>query len=161
MDRMDSLPHTAHASAENAAASPHTSTMKTPLYTRFAAAALALTMPFALVSCGDSHEKVTKDVISLMNKLGDTLGTVTDKASAEAAKDKLKALGDEMKALKSRMDKVGKPSGDAEKKLEEKYKSEMEAAMKKMMSATMKIATAGPEAQAALKDVMENFKDLK
>ena len=151
-----------HATAHPAAAFTHIYTsMKTSLHTRLAAAALALTMPFALVSCGDSPEKVTEDMIGIMNKLGDTLGTITDKASAEAAKDKLKSLGDEMKAIKARMDKIGKPTGDAEKKLEEKYKTQMEAAMKKMMGATMKIAAAGPEAQAVLKDVMQQFSDLK
>ena len=152
----------ATASAHGAAAFTLThKPMKTSLQTRLAAAALAVTMPFALVSCGDSPEKVTEDMISLMNKMGDTLGTITDKASAEAAKDKLKSLGDEMKALKARMDKVGKPTGDAEKKLEEKYKTELEAAMKKMMGATMKLSAAGPEAAAVLKDVMQQFSDLK
>jgi hypothetical protein len=120
---------------------------------RFAAAALALSLPFALASCGDSHDKAMKDMVSGMNKLADTMEGITDKASAEAAKDKLKSLEEEMKAIKARMDKLGKPSGDAEKTLKEKYEKDLEAAMKRMMGAAMKAATAGPEVQEALKSI--------
>jgi hypothetical protein len=135
--------------------------MKTSFHARLAAATLALTMPFTLVSCGDSPEKVTVDTISVMNKLGDTLGEISDKASAEAAKDKLKSIGEEAKAIKARMDKIGKPTGDTREKLEEKYKTEMEAAMEKMSAAAMKVIAAGPEAVQVLQGAMENFKDLQ
>jgi cytochrome c556 len=122
---------------------------------------LTLAAPFLFASCGDSPEKVTEDMISVMNRMGDTLEGIKDKATAEAAKDKLKSLGDEMSAIKARMEKVAKPGGDAEKALKEKYEKDLEAAMKKMGGAMMKVAAAGPEAQEVVKGVMEQFKDLK
>jgi hypothetical protein len=136
-------------------------TMNTSIRTRIAAATLALTMPIALVSCGgDSPEKITADSIALMGKLGDALGGITDKASAEAAVEKVKALTSEIKDLKARMDKVGKPSAEVEKQLEEKFKPQLEAAQKKMMEGFTKAAAAGPEAMQSLQSAMMEFKSL-
>jgi len=130
------------------------------ILTRIAAVLLVAVLPFALTGCGDSHEKAAGDMVSLMNRLADTLDTVKDKASAEAAKDKLKAIGTEMKEMKARMDKLGKPSEAKEKELKEKYEKELTAATTRIMGASMKIAAAGPEAAEILKDVMNDMKTL-
>ncbi len=132
----------------------------TSTLTRFAALLLAAVLPFALTGCGDSHDKAMKDMVSVMNRMADTLATVKDKATAEAAKEKLKGITEEMKAIKTRMDKLGNPTGDAEKALKDKYEKEMSEATSKMMGAAMKIATAGPEAAEVLKDAMSGMKDF-
>lgn len=53
--------------------------------------------------------------------------------------DKLKAKYEAQgKSLKERMDKLGKPSAAEEKRLEEKYKGEMEKAGKRMVEVMVK-----------------------
>src|SRR5688572_4266707 len=100
------------------------------LFTRFAALVLAAVSSFALSSCGDPHEKAAKDLTSLMNRMADTLGSVKDKASAEAAKDKLKSLNEEVKAMTSRLERLGKPSSEIEKTIESRYQDDLDTAMR-------------------------------
>ena len=91
---------------------------------------------------GETHEKIMKDMISVMNRMGDTLSGIKDKASAEAAKGKLTALVDEMKAVKARMDKIGEPTGKLSADLKAKYEKEMMAAVGKMSQGMIKAMAA-------------------
>lgn len=85
-----------------------------------------------LTGCGDSHESVMKDAVSMMDSM------ITDMESGMAP-DKLKAKYDAKgKDLKARMDKLGKPSAAEEKRLKEKYEPEFTKLMPRIMSAAMK-----------------------
>ena len=110
---------------------------------------------------GETHEKIMKDMISVMNRMGDTLSGIKDKASAEAAKGKLTALVDEMKAVKARMDKIGEPTGKLSADLKAKYEKEMMAAVGKMSQGMIKAMAAGPEMAETLKSVGDAMSKLK
>ena len=117
-------------------------------------------MVLVLPGCGDTHDKAMTDMVSGMNRLAESLGSVKDKATAEAAKGKLKEIREELKAVKARMKELGDPKEEAAAKLKEKYGKDLEAAMQKMQTALAGLITAGPEAQAVLRDVMGGTGDL-
>jgi len=90
-----------------------------------------------LTGCGDSHESVMNDSVSMMNSM------VTDMESG-MAQDKLKAKYESQgKSLKSRADKLGKPTAAEEKRLKEKFEPEFAKLMPRLMSAAMKSGGAG------------------
>jgi len=129
---------------------------------RLAALFTAVTLPLALTSCGgDTHEKLADDTISIMNKMGDAIAGVKDKASAEAAKTKIEGLVKEMKALKERGDKIGEATGDQKTKLEEKIQKAAQDVQTKMMGAMTQLQSAGPEAAAIIQSAMSGLSELK
>lgn len=87
----------------------------------------------------DSFEVIIKEMIKTLNQLGDHLAKAT---SENAAKDVRKAVEKcvaEMAALSQRSDKLGKLSPEESKKLEEKYKVELDAASKKFSAETERL----------------------
>jgi uncharacterized lipoprotein YehR (DUF1307 family) len=122
-------------------------------------AGFALGLVFAVSGCGDSHESLTKDAIKLTNEMADVLESIKDKDSAEKAKPKLEKLAEKFKDLKKRMDKIGKPDKAKEEALEKKYKSDAEAAGKRLVTALGK-AAAVPGGADAIKS-LGSLKDLK
>lgn len=126
------------------------------VFTRVTALVLTAMILCVLTGCGDSHERATRDMISLMNRIADTIGSVKDKPTAEAAKDKLKALSEEMKFMKARIEKLGKPSGKVVKTLEN-YHNGMEAANRRVGEAFRSFRFAGHEAGDLLEDTMNEM----
>jgi outer membrane murein-binding lipoprotein Lpp len=119
-----------------------------------------LAVALLLSGCGDSHDDVMKDSVAKMNEMTDVMKSVTDKASAHAAAPKLKQISTDMKSLKAREDKLGKPSDAEKKQLEEKYKKDLETAMGNFMKETFRVAMLGPDVQAELQDSMKSFEGL-
>ncbi len=109
-----------------------------------------------VVGCSDSREKVTEDGLDLMEEMVGVLEGVTDKESAEEAKPKLEELNKEGEELKARAEKLGDPSKEEEKELEEKYGEQMKEVFGKMM-AQMARLSAKPEAMAVIGDSMSGM----
>lgn len=90
-----------------------------------------------LTGCGDSHESLMNDSISMMNNM------ITDMEGG-MAQDKLKAKYESQgKSLKARADKLGKPSVAEEKRLKEKFEPEFAKLMPRLTTAAMKSGGAG------------------
>lgn len=124
-------------------------------YLLFALIALGLS------SCSDTHADVTDDMIEHLEKTGDILASLADGGSQEDAIAELKELSEEGKKLAERMEKLGEPDSEADKKLGEKFDDRMTAAQKKVTDATTKLASSGkwtPELQEALASVMPDIK---
>lgn len=86
----------------------------------------------SLTGCGDSHESVMQDMVKMMD------GVVTDMEGGMAP-DKIEAkYASQQKALKARADKLGEPSAAEAKRLETKYKPEIEKLAPRMMQAMLK-----------------------
>jgi hypothetical protein len=94
-----------------------------------------------LSGCGDTHDSLIKEAISTINEMADTCATVKDKASADAARSKIKKLGDKLKDINARGEKLGKITEDQKKKLDEKYKKDLEAALKRVGTEAQRITT--------------------
>jgi hypothetical protein len=90
-----------------------------------------------VLSGGDSHERVMRDMIKLMNRASDVLEAVKDEASAKSAIGKLKELGTEAQGLKKRADALGKPSPEEEKRLMTAVGGELMVAFGRAMKAQM------------------------
>lgn len=129
---------------------------------RYAVTAVAMCMFLMVSGCKDDHESLIKDSIGKMNDLTAALKSVKDKDSSKAAAPKVKAIGEDMAAIKKKMDALGKPAADEDKKLEAKYKSQLEEALKGFMGEAMRIgmnpALMTPELEAAMSGLDKQMK---
>jgi hypothetical protein len=100
---------------------------------------LATVAAFAFLTgvsgCGSKGESLVKEQISLMNQMADEI-------EGSASKEKLEEIGKKMKETGKQLEDL-KLSADEKKKLEDKYKPEMEKALKRMMDAAMKKSKGG------------------
>lgn len=116
-------------------------------------ALLLVSSCFLVVGCADSHDKVTRDSIAQMKKLVNVLEGIKTVEDAKAAKGQLESIAKNMKALKTRADKLGDPSPELEKKLKEKYEDDLKELMPKMLGVMM---TMKPEIQKELETSMSD-----
>jgi len=100
---------------------------------------------------GDPYENAAKDAHATMNDFVEVLEGITDKASAEASKEELRALGERMNAVQERMDALEDPSEEQVAALEEKYP--MEEVAGQMMSEMLRVSM-DPEIGPVLQDAM-------
>ena len=78
---------------------------------RFFWGVVSLLFTLKLSGCGgsDPYEAFLIEVVSVRREFNDILASVTDKASAEAAKAKITALGERMAEMMERMKKMDVP----------------------------------------------------
>lgn len=101
------------------------------------AAAVALVV---LVSgCKDKYEAAMDELIGYLKEANSVLAGVKDEASVEAAKPKLKKLGEQMTSLGERIKGMEKPSKEREAQLQKKYETEVQNVMKDMMGHMMRL----------------------
>jgi hypothetical protein len=97
----------------------------------------SILMLLACGGCGgDSPDKVANDSIGVMEEMATILEGVKDEASAKKANDKLRALGDKMKEIKARQDKLAmtaQQKAEMQKKHEDKMRPVLERVIKEGM----------------------------
>jgi hypothetical protein len=125
---------------------------------RHALTGLVLVLALALTGCGDSRDSVIKDSISDMKKLVDVLKGIKDEASAKSAADRIKAITENMKAIKARADKLGKPSPEEDKALQAKYETEMKSITTDMGREMLRI-TMDPALREPMMQAMEQLQE--
>lgn len=104
----------------------------------------------------DSHEAAVNDMAGLLEELVTILEGAKDKATAEAAAEKLAGLESKFVKLGERMQALGEPAADKAKELEEKMKEKMQPLMQRMMATMMGLAT-NQEVQAIIGPAMEKI----
>lgn len=117
---------------------------------------LALLLVLLLVTgCGDSPESLTRDSIATLNEVADVLATVKDRRTADAARPTLRQLGERWRDLQKRAGAVKQPTAGESKALQERYRPEMEAAMKRYFAEVQRLlqVPGGPEALRELGEV--------
>ena len=82
-----------------------------------------------VVGCSDSHEKVVKDQLELLEKLLGVLEGVTDEESAEAAKSELESIRAEDELIDARLKELGQLKRGEKRELEEEYGQATEDAL--------------------------------
>jgi hypothetical protein len=100
----------------------------------------------------EDREAGIKEAIGLLKEALPILKTVTDKASAEAALPKLKALDDRITALEKKEAALPKATEEERKRLEAKYKEPLEKVLTDLGQEFERIGKI-PAASAVLKDV--------
>lgn len=78
--------------------------------------------------CGDSHEAITRDMLTTQKELGTILEGVKDEASAQAAVPRVKAIADRLQALKKRSNTLGPAPAEIRGALQVKYQQDIEDA---------------------------------
>jgi len=126
------------------------------MLSKLLAAPLAVVLLICLTGCGDSHEAVMEESVSVMEDLHTILKDVKDKGSAEDVKSKIQALGDRMKDLKARADALGDPPKEVEAELGEKYMTKLFSLMMKITGEAQRIES-NPELSGILKDAMKDL----
>lgn len=116
-------------------------------------AAFGLAALMAAGCGGSKHEKVMKELVSLLAEYSEALASVKDKASAQAAEPKLQDIGKRMRDIQDRMQALGEPSDAEMKRLQTKYESAMDEQTTKVGNEMMRIMT-NPELREALGEGM-------
>jgi hypothetical protein len=88
---------------------------------------------FLLPGCGGSHESVVREGIAILKEAADTLETVKDARTAEAARPALKKLGERWRANQKRASAMKPPSKHERVHLQRQYLGEFEAAYKRYL----------------------------
>lgn len=104
----------------------------------------------------DTPEVIVSEVADNMEELVTILKSVTDDASADAAVEKLNALGDEMVALSERAKKVPEPSEEQKKELDKMLKTKLDS-MKDDIGAAIGTLMTKPELAKKVMTAMEGF----
>lgn len=119
---------------------------------------MVLAGAFFLGGCSRSHEDVMDDMVETMEETANTLESVKDKDSANAAAGKLDKLAERMNELSKEAEDMEDPDEATEKELKAKYEERMSKAAEKMMSNLMRIAM-NPELSKELGDSLEKLKN--
>jgi hypothetical protein len=115
----------------------------------------ALALLVLASGCSDSHESLTKDAIAVVNETADVLATIKDSPTADAAKPKLKELGDRWRDNQQRRAAKKRISAKELARLERQYGAQMEAATKRYLAEVVRVrkVDGGEEALRELGEV--------
>jgi hypothetical protein len=113
-----------------------------------------------LPSCGNTHEKMAENAISILKEIADELSTVRDASTAEAAVPQLKELGNRWRANELRMTQTRGPSVRTLKALDKKYGGQLQEAMNRywIEVARVRRIDGGEQALAALGELKGGLK---
>lgn len=130
----------------------------------FAAAALCSPVamaqdvaPVAPVASSVDAEAVVDEVIAVLTEVVETLESVNDQASADAAAAKLVALQERMVEVQAKMEAMGEPDEATQEKLAEKLLPALFGLMPRMEAAAMNIFENNCFGSAALEAAMSEM----
>ena len=81
-----------------------------------------------------TFDTVMKEMLSTLDKMTTALESAKDDATAKTAKPKLVTIAAQMQDLQEKAKKLGTPPPDEEKKLEERYKVDLDGVTKKLVA---------------------------
>ena len=111
-----------------------------------------LVVVFTFSGCGgDTPESLTGELLGLTKELNKELAALKTVEGLKKAESKLVSLGEGLQSVRSRMEKLGDPSPDEQKRVMEKYGLEMMEVMGGMMSNMQRIAQLAASDPAAAK----------
>lgn len=129
----------------------------------------AILLPFAflaaffLASCGEkkiseitNQDELMERQISIMNEFTDILAGIKDVDSAKAAKGKLDNIVLQMNSMSEQIKKLGFDKSEVKKKMEEKYKPEIEKFQKNFMTVMQNLGKQ-PESIKVIEDVLSKM----
>jgi hypothetical protein len=105
---------------------------------------LALSVLVALLAIGcasDDAESLVKQTIAAMDETAQSMATVTDQASAQAAVPRLKALAERRKKIEEKMASVKTPPQAEQAELQKKYAAQLTEVTTRLMQEAMRVST--------------------
>ena len=117
-----------------------------------------LVVVFTFSGCGgDTAESLTGEMVGLTKELNKELAALKTVDDLKKAESKLVSLGARLQSVKSRMDKVGEPGPEEQKRIMQKYGMELMGLMGGMMSNMQRIAQLAESDPAAAK-ILSNIR---
>ena len=117
-----------------------------------------LVVVFTFSGCGgDTAESLTGEMVGLTKELNKELAALKTVDDLKKAESKLVSLGERLQSVKSRMDKVGEPGPEEQKRIMQKYGMELMGLMGGMMSNMMRVAQLAESDPAAAK-ILSNIR---
>ncbi len=117
-----------------------------------------LVVVFTFSGCGgDTAESLTGEMVGLTKELNKELAALKTVDDLKKAESKLVSLGARLQSVKSRMDKVGEPGPEEQKRIMQKYGMELMGLMGGMMSNMMRVAQLAESDPAAAK-ILSNIR---
>jgi hypothetical protein len=107
-----------------------------------------------------SYEAVVKDMLSTVEDITKTLGTITDQETAQVASPKLEAQGKKLQALRLQADKLPQPEKEEKDRLELTYRVKFDDALKRLRAESVRVK-AIPGGDAAVKLIRPRDKEQK
>jgi hypothetical protein len=118
---------------------------------------LAVSIVLLASGCGrkmSEHEVLMRELIAIGNQTADILATITDEASASAAKPKLIDLRERKYALRRTIRELGAPPKDLEERFKDEFNSE-DQKINKRVKAEKKRIKSMPGMGSVLNDVID------
>ena len=117
-----------------------------------------LVVVFTFSGCGgDTAESLTGETVALTKELNKELAALKTVDDLKKAESRLVSLGERLQSVKSRMDKVGEPGPEEQKRIMQKYGMELMGLMGGMMSNMMRVAQLAESDPAAAK-ILSNIR---
>ncbi len=117
-----------------------------------------LVVVFTFSGCGgDTAESLTGEMVGLTKELNKELAALKTVDDLKKAESKLVSLGARLQSVKSRMDKVGEPGPEEQKRIMQKYGMELMGLMGGMMSNMVRVAQLAESDPAAAK-ILSNIR---
>lgn len=87
------------------------------------------------------HEALVKQTLEALKGIGDTLATIKDKATSDAAIPKLEQAAKTMEDLQQKFKDAGEPTKEVKDRLEKMYKADLEKAAKRLTEEAARLAS--------------------
>lgn len=103
-------------------------------------AVVALALAAVSAGCSDKYEAAMKEHLSYMREMNEILSEVKDQEGLVEAEAAMGKLGEKMKAVTERMEKLGQPSEAKRKELAERYEDEFSEEGAKLAANMVRLA---------------------
>jgi hypothetical protein len=101
---------------------------------------------------------VVKSMLSAMDKMTDTLKSISDEEAAKTARPELKKQAEEWIAMRKRAEKVPPPTAEEKELLVNEYQAKMRDAQKKLYKEIARVRDTVPGGREALTEFNSAFK---
>lgn len=103
-----------------------------------------------------THDDIIKQMLTTLDKITTTLGSINDQETADAAKPELQKSGKEWLAVRAQAEKLPPPSREQKERHEKEFKGKLEVAQKKLAGEVIRVKNVpgGPEALKEIRSVL-------
>jgi hypothetical protein len=101
---------------------------------------------------GSPYESVVKDMISALDVLSETLGTIKDEPSAKTARPEVKKAADRLDEVRKKAQGLQQPDKAEKDRITREYKVKLETSLKKVLAEVARVKGV-PGGEEAVKEI--------